>query len=87
MKWFTEKIKERNESLRKKKLTVKTKMLNSIKDNAQPGDQFLFHDNVGKFIKKSSAKRIDSWVCSHHNAIKNSIKNGKNHQSVGQKAY
>ena len=44
-----------------------------MKDDARPGNQFLFHDNVDKFIKKSSAKRIGSWVCSHRIAIKNSV--------------
>ena len=68
------KTKERNETLQKKKLTIETKRLNSMKDEARPGNQFLFHDNVNKFIKKSSAKRIGSWVCSHCNAIKNSVK-------------
>ena len=30
--------KERNETLQKKKLTIKTKRLNSLKDDAKPGD-------------------------------------------------
>ena len=37
-----EKTKERNETLRKKKLTIETKRLNSLKDDVQPGDQFFF---------------------------------------------
>ena len=53
------KTKERNETLRKKKLTIEKKRLNSMKNEARPGDQFLFHDNVNEFIEKSSAKRID----------------------------
>ena len=48
-----------------------------MKNEARPGDQFLFHDNVNKFIEKTFAKRIGSWVCSHHNAIKNSINKWK----------
>ena len=32
------KTKERNETLQKKKLTIETKWLNSLKDYAQPGD-------------------------------------------------
>ena len=66
------KTKERNGTLQKKKLTIETKRLNSTKDEARPGNQFLFHDNVDEFIKKSSANRIGEWVCSHRNAIKNS---------------
>ena len=73
MKRFTEKTKERNETLQKKKLTIETKRLNSLKDDARPGDRFLFHDDVDEFIEKSSAKRIGSWVRSHRIAIKNSV--------------
>ena len=68
------KTKERNETLQKKKLTIETKRLNSMKNEARPGNWFLFHENVDEFIKKSSAKRIGSRVCSHYNAIKNSVK-------------
>ena len=48
-----------------------------MKNEARPGDQFLFHDNVNGFIETSSAKRIGSLVCSHRNAIKNSVKKWK----------
>ena len=81
------KTKERNETLQKKKLTSETKRLNSLKDDAQPGDRFLFHDNVDEFIEKSSAKRIGSWVRSHRIAIKNSVNKWKNHQSVERGAF
>lgn len=53
-----------------------------MKNEARPDNLFLFHDNVDGFIEKSSAKRIDSWACSHHNAIKNCVKSGKNHHCV-----
>ena len=65
--------KERNETLRKKRLTIETKRLNSLRDDARPGDQFLFHEDVDEFIEKSTAKRIGSWVRSHRIAIKNSV--------------
>ena len=68
------KTKERNETLRKKKLTIETKRLNPMKDETRPGNQFLFHDSINEFTEKSSAKRIGSGVCSFHNAIKNSVK-------------
>ena len=54
-----------------------------MKNEARPGNQFLFHDNVNEFIEKSSVKRICSWVYSYCNAIKNRIKSGKNHHCVG----
>ena len=78
--------KERNETLRKKKLTIETKRLNSLKDDARPGDRFLFHDNVNKFIEKSSAKRIASWVCSHRIAIKNSVNKWRKSSINGTKS-
>ena len=68
------KTNERNVTLQKKKLTIETKMLNSMKNEVIPGNQFLFHKNVDEFIEKLSAKRIGSWVCRHRNAIKNSVK-------------
>ena len=67
------KTKERKETLRKKKLTIETKRLNLMKDDAQPGNQFLSYDNIDEFIEKSSAKRIGSRVFSHCIAIKNSV--------------
>ena len=81
------KTKERNETLQKKKLTVETKRLNSMKDETRPGDQFLFHNNVNEFIEKSSAKRIASWVCSHRNTIKKSVKKWKESSISGTKKH
>ena len=69
--------KKRNKTLQNKKLTIETKRLNSMKNEARPDNRFSFHNNVNKFIKKSSAKRIVSWVYSHHNAIKNSVEKWK----------
>ena len=54
-----------------------------MKNEARPGDQFLFHDNVNGFIETSSAKRIGSLVCSHRNAIKNSVKKWKESSLCG----
>ena len=69
------KTKEKIEALWKKNLIIETKQLNSMTNKARPGNQFLFHDNIDEFIEKSSTKRIGSWVCSHRNVSKNSIKN------------
>ena len=57
-----------------------------MKDEARPVNQFLFHNNVDNFIEKSSAKRIGSWVCSHCNAIKNSVKKWEESSISGTKS-
>ena len=71
--------------MRKKRLTIKTKRLNSFRDDARPGDRFLFHEDVDEFIEKSSAKRIGSWVRSHRIAIKNSVLKWKQSSINGTK--
>ena len=80
------KTKERNETMWKKKLTIETKQLNSIRNKVRPVNKFLFYDNVDKFIEKSSTKRICSCVCSHHNAIKNSVSKCKESSLCGTKS-
>ena len=77
---------EKNEVLRKKKLTIETKRLNPMRNKARPGDQFLFYDNIDEFIEKSFVKRIGSWVCSHHNVIKNSVNKWKESSLCGTKS-
>ena len=78
--------KERNEILPKKRLTIETKRLNSLREDARPGDRFLFHENVDEFIEKSTAKRIGSWVRSHRVAIKNSVLKWKKSSVSGTKS-
>lgn len=51
---------KRNEVIQKKKLTIKTKILTSLRNKPRSGDIFLFHDNIDKFIETSSVKRIGS---------------------------
>ena len=57
-----------------------------MRDDARPGDRFLFHEDVDEFIEKSTAKRIGSWVRSHRVAIKNSVLKWKQSSINGTKS-
>ena len=65
---------EQQENIRKEKLSLEVRKLNSLKDQARPSDMCLFHENEEEYIEQSTAQTISTWVSSHRKAIFNSVK-------------
>jgi NAD-dependent dihydropyrimidine dehydrogenase PreA subunit len=65
---------EQQENIRKTKLSLEVRKLNSMKDQARPSDMCLFHENEEEYIEHSTAQMIATWVSSHRRAILNSVK-------------
>ena len=62
------------EKLRKEKLIEKARELDSLREDVQPIDRWLFHNNFEQFITRSSSDQILHWISFNKRAIKNSIK-------------
>ena len=56
---------EKQEHMRKTKLSESVRKLNNQKDQARPGDMCLFHEDIDEHIEKSTAQTIASYISSH----------------------
>ena len=72
-----------NEQLRKEKVTEKAKELHSLQDSVRPSDAFLFPRDLTRFINKSTAEQIGTWITTSRRAIRNSVTKWKEHKASG----
>jgi hypothetical protein len=68
------KTEEQQEQTRKLKLSSELKRLNNMRDIARPSDVCLFHQDIDKYTKESTAQSIAVFISSHRRAILNSVK-------------
>jgi hypothetical protein len=64
---------EKQEHLRKIKLSETVRRLNDQKEQARPSDMCLFHPDIDTYIEQSNSQIIASYISSHRRAISNSI--------------
>jgi hypothetical protein len=64
---------EKQEHLRKMKLSETVRTLNDKKKQARPSDMCLFHPDIDTYIEQSNSQTIASYISSHKRAISNSI--------------
>jgi hypothetical protein len=65
---------EQQEQIRKSKLAVEVRKLDTWKNDSRPDDICLFHANIEEFIESSTAQNLATYISSHKNAIMNSFK-------------
>jgi hypothetical protein len=65
---------EKQEQIRKTKLSETVRKLNDQREQARPSDMCLFHPDIDEYIEQSNSQAIASYISSHKRAISNSIK-------------
>ena len=73
---------DENERLRKEKLTEKAKELYEYRDSIRPSDDFLFPRRLNRFIQKSTATQIGTWITTSRRAIMNSVTKWAKHRKA-----
>ena len=85
LKSMSELWKQRNEDVHGKTASDQTKkkrealghrirVLHEYRDKCRPSDQYLFHENVDKFIKEAPISHLANYLKSNKKAIQNSMK-------------